>query len=79
MNRIHAQEVLVVKERDTFIFPCASGMMKLSAKMQKFAHPIKFGKDPRRWKETGEHPGEDGDESDLAEQKQHAMNAKKDF
>ena len=35
-----------------FISPCANGMIKFAGQIQKFAHPLKFGKDLSRWKNT---------------------------
>ena len=50
VKRVNATEVIVVQEGDKFMFPCAFGMISWQEMIQTFAHPIKFGKDLKRWK-----------------------------
>ena len=76
MKRIHAKEIIVVKARDTFIFPCGNGMIKLARKDSEVRTSNQFDTDPKIW--INDHPREEDDTSDLAEQQQ-AMEAKNDF
>ena len=49
-------------------------------KIQKFAHPNKFGKFQNKVEErSSDHPGEEDDESNLAGQQPDAMEAESDF
>ena len=47
----------------------------MQEQIQKFAHPIKFGKDPKGWKKehTTSHQGEENGQSNLAELQQDAL------
>ena len=68
VKRINAKEVLVVKERDKFISPCANGKIKLAGKGSQVRSSDQIRQGPETMEEHSR--------SDLAEQQQDAMEAK---
>ena len=73
VKRINAKEVLVVKERDTSILPCADVMIMLAGKDSEFPTSNQIRQGPEKMEEhSSDHPRED-------EQQQDAMEAKSDF
>ena len=66
-KRINAKEVIVVKDRDTFIFSCANGMIKLADKSQS-PHTDQIRQRPEKMEEhSSDHPREKDYKSDLTE------------
>ena len=81
VKRIGAKEVIVVKEGDTFIVPCANGVIKLAGTGSEVVTADQFRQGPDKMEEhSSDHPGEEDDNSHLAEEpQQDVMEAEDDF
>ena len=70
-----------MKEGDKFISPCQYGKVKLAGKGSEVRTSNKIRQELEKVEEhTSDHPGEEDNKSDFAEQhQQDAMEAKNDF
>ena len=79
MKRSNVKEDNVVKG-DKFIFPCANGMIKSAGTDSVVRTSKHIRQGPEEVQEhSSDHPGEEDDKSDLAEEQQDAMEAKNDI
>ena len=68
------------ERRPTFIFPCANGMVKFAGKCSEVRTSDQIRQGPEKMEAHGrDHPGEEVDKFDLAEQQQDAMEAMSGF
>ena len=80
VKRINVKEVIVVKEGDKCIFPWAKGMLKLAGTNSEVRTSEQSRQGPEKEEEnSGDHPGDEHDESDLAKRQQRVAMEEKWF
>ena len=71
VKRINAKEVIVVKDGDTLMFPCANGMIELGGEDSEVRTSDQIRQGPEKREEhSSDQPGEEDETSDLAEHEQ---------